>query len=100
MEWLDAISKIVPLFGAVGAVALVLLVWEKIEHGKTKAELKRCYDQRISEAMAMTAVIAASNEASNARDASQQELSRSFQTLTTTLQLTQVGAYVARRHLQ
>lgn len=96
MEWLDAISKIVPIFGPGGAVALALLVWEKIEHGKTKTELKKCYDQRIAEAMSMTTVVAASNEASNARDASQQELSRSFQTLTTTLQLTQIGAHLGR----
>lgn len=97
VEWLDAVGKLVPIFGAVGALAIAMLIWEKIEHAKTREELKRCNDKRIAEAVALTVVIAAANESSNARDDSQQELARAFQTLTTTLQLTQVGSHLLRQ---
>lgn len=94
IDWIDLLQKTIPLYGGVGALLLVLLVWEKLEHAKTRAALKQSQDLRVSEAMTLTTVVAGSNAASAARDASQGELSRSFQTLTATI--TQILAGVRR----
>lgn len=90
MEWLDTLEKIVPVFGPLGAVFLVMWAWEKYDHERTRAELRRCNDLRIAEAIALKAVVESSNAASVARDASQGEISRALGNFTTMWQLTQV----------
>ena len=86
MEWLDAIKVAIPLFGPVGALLLCLLIWEKREHSKTRSDLARSQESRISEAVSLTAVVTGSNIASNARDASQREVTRALETLTAVVQ--------------
>lgn len=82
MEWLDALKAALPLFGPVGALLLILLVWEKREHAKTREALQLSQDARVKEAMALTAVVAGSNTASAARDGSQRDLTEALRALT------------------
>lgn len=91
MEWLDAISKSVTVFGAAGALAVVLLVWEKVEHAKTRLALKQSQDARVAEAMTLTTVVAANTAAADARDVSQTEMRRALETLSATVQITHAG---------
>jgi hypothetical protein len=82
MEWLEAIKTAFPLFGPVGALLLGLLIWEKMEHSKTRAALQKSQEARVSEASSLTAVVTGSNQASAARDSSQRDVASALQTLT------------------
>lgn len=86
MEWLETLQKLIPIYGPVVPPLAFLYLMERYEHRKTREELKRSYEARVSEAMTMTKVVEGSTAASNARDGSQGELVRSLQSFATTLQ--------------
>lgn len=81
MEWLEVIKTAAPLYGPVGALLLCFLIWEKREHSKTRAALQLSQEQRVKEAMALTAVVTGSNLASAARDGSQRDLTEALRAL-------------------
>ncbi len=95
MDWAIDLLKQGSALAPIVIILLGLLMLEKKEHGKTKEELKKCYESRISENAAVLGVVSSSNAASAARDASQNDIVKSMATVSASLQLliAQVGAH-------
>lgn len=78
MDWADAIVKMLPVLGVPGAILITLLALEKRDHSKTREELRRCNEARVSEVMEITKVVEASTSSLEAYTRSQEQSQRSL----------------------
>ena len=86
-EVVDAFQTLNGLVGSVAALAILMLVWEKLDHSKTRKALLISLKERAEEAMKMTAVVEASKTAAEARNETTLQQTSSFQQLTQVVNL-------------